>query len=100
MHVGPYYSVIESCYHDNTKCGTGSTIPAHNRVAGTGNRPICKECVRLTSNEPPKPPIDEDKEDVADAAIARQRLTEIKNDPTTLITGDALKKILSELERR
>lgn len=43
----PWNSVREPHYHDNTKCGPGSEIPPHNRVSGTGGKPLCKDCARL-----------------------------------------------------
>lgn len=34
-------------YHDNSECGYGKEIKSWHRVAGTGNRPRCDECIRL-----------------------------------------------------
>ena len=48
--VAPFHSVKENHYHDNSKCGPGSEIPAHNRVAGTGNKVHCKDCQKATAN--------------------------------------------------
>lgn len=34
-------------YHNDTDCNTGNNIETENRVAGTGDRPLCKECAGL-----------------------------------------------------
>jgi hypothetical protein len=44
-----WHSVKEEHHHDNTKCGPGSEIPQHNRVPGTGGKPLCKDCAKLDS---------------------------------------------------
>lgn len=43
----PWNSVKEPHHHDNTRCGPGSEIPAHNRQSGTGGKPLCKDCAKL-----------------------------------------------------
>jgi hypothetical protein len=45
--VAAFHSKKENHYHDNSKCGPGSEIPAHNRVPGTGGHPRCKDCAKL-----------------------------------------------------
>jgi hypothetical protein len=45
--TSPWYSIKENHHHNNTKCGPGSEIPSHNRVAGTGNKPLCRDCAKL-----------------------------------------------------
>jgi hypothetical protein len=45
--VYPWNSVKENVHHDNTLCGPGSEIPPHNRVQGTSNKPLCKDCAKL-----------------------------------------------------
>jgi hypothetical protein len=45
--VAPWHSVKE--YHNNTRCGPGSEIPAHNRQSGTGGFPLCKDCRDLNA---------------------------------------------------
>jgi hypothetical protein len=45
--VPPFHSYKEEQYHNNSKCGLGSEIPARNRQSGTGNKPLCKECAKL-----------------------------------------------------
>jgi hypothetical protein len=52
----PWNSVKEPHHHDNTKCGPGSEIPAHNRVAGTGGKPLCKDCAKLNQVRIPAKP--------------------------------------------
>jgi hypothetical protein len=47
--TNPWHSLKENRYHDNTRCGPGSEIPAHNRVPGTGNKPHCTDCTKLNS---------------------------------------------------
>lgn len=39
----------ENHYHNNSKCGPGSEIPPHNHEAGTGGKPLCKDCAKLNS---------------------------------------------------
>lgn len=43
----PWHSYREYVHHDNTRCGPGSEIPAHNRVQGTGGKPLCQDCAKL-----------------------------------------------------
>jgi hypothetical protein len=45
--VYPWNSIKENHHHDNTKCGPGSEIPAHNKQSGTGGKPLCKDCAAL-----------------------------------------------------
>jgi hypothetical protein len=45
--VAPWHSTKENHYHNNDRCGPGGEIPQHNREAGTGNKPLCKDCKRL-----------------------------------------------------
>jgi hypothetical protein len=47
--VSAFHSVKENHHHNNSKCGPGSEIPAHNRVAGTGGKPLCRDCSKLNS---------------------------------------------------
>jgi hypothetical protein len=47
--INPFHSVKELRHHDNSRCGPGSEIPAHNRVGGTGGKPLCKDCVKLNA---------------------------------------------------
>ncbi len=45
--VAPWHSVKEPHHHDNTRCGPGSEIPAHNRESGTGGKPLYLDCKAL-----------------------------------------------------
>ena len=47
MKTSAWHSIKEGVHHDNTKCGPGSEIPAHNRQSGTGGKPLCKDCADL-----------------------------------------------------
>jgi hypothetical protein len=47
VKVNAFHSVKENHHHDNNRCGPGSEIPPHNKVPGTGNKPLCKDCARL-----------------------------------------------------
>jgi hypothetical protein len=37
-------------YHNNTRCGPGGQIPPQHRLAGTGGKPLCKDCAKLNSD--------------------------------------------------
>lgn len=45
--TNPWHSIKEQVHHNNTKCGPGSEIPPHNRVSGTGGKPLCQDCRHL-----------------------------------------------------
>jgi len=45
----PWNSIKENHCHNNTKCGPGSGIPPHNRVSGTSNKPLCRDCAKLNN---------------------------------------------------
>lgn len=47
--VAPWHSSKEQHYHNNTSCGPGSEIPPHNKVAGTGGKPLCKDCEKYNN---------------------------------------------------
>jgi len=44
-----WHSVKEPHHHNNTRCGPGSEIPQHNRLPGTGNKPLCRDCAKLNA---------------------------------------------------
>jgi hypothetical protein len=49
--VSPFHSKKTSdrnVYHDNDKCTEGNNIERANKVPGTGNRPKCEHCQRLS----------------------------------------------------
>jgi hypothetical protein len=57
--VSPFHSVFEArkppgmrVYHNNDGCPLGRAIPERERLEGNGNLPICRECERLTRQEP------------------------------------------------
>jgi hypothetical protein len=43
----PWHSIKQSIHHNNTECNTGNNIEAENYRAGTGDKPLCKECADL-----------------------------------------------------
>ena len=47
--VSAFHSVKEPHHHNNSKCGPGSEIPKHNRLPGTGGKPLCKDCADLNA---------------------------------------------------
>jgi hypothetical protein len=49
MKTHPWHSIKENHHHDNTKCGPGSEIPLHNRIQGTGGKPLCRDCAKLNA---------------------------------------------------
>jgi hypothetical protein len=49
--VPAYHSKREDFYHDNSQCGLAVRIPLHNRVQGTGQKPLCKNCEKLHDEE-------------------------------------------------
>jgi hypothetical protein len=51
MRKSPWYSAKETdrqVHHNNTDCNTGNNIERENIRQGTGGRPLCKECERLS----------------------------------------------------
>lgn len=49
--VAPFHSKAQwakNVYHDNDKCTEGNNIETYNRVSGTGGRPKCEHCARLS----------------------------------------------------
>jgi len=52
--VLPYHTDTEeyppshrNVHHDHDDCQYGKAIKPHHRVKGTGNKPRCKECIKL-----------------------------------------------------
>ena len=43
-----YPPTHRNVYHDESTCGYGKEIKSWHRVSGTGNRPRCDECIRLS----------------------------------------------------
>ena len=42
-----YPPTHRNVYHDHDDCPYGKEIKSWDRVSGEGNRPRCKECIRL-----------------------------------------------------
>ena len=51
LRVPAYNSKKEAFHHANSKCGLGLRIAPHNRVSGTGDKPLCKNCQKLNDQE-------------------------------------------------
>jgi hypothetical protein len=51
LRVPAYNSKKEAFHHANSQCGLGLRIAPHNRVSGTGNKPLCKNCQKLNDEE-------------------------------------------------
>ena len=48
--VAPFHTVKDTTrHHNNSACGPGSEIPPHNKLPGTGDKPLCKDCAKLNS---------------------------------------------------
>ena len=51
MKTSPWHSKLpldRRVYHDETRCTEGNNIEPRNRVAGTGSRPKCDHCRRIS----------------------------------------------------
>lgn len=49
--VAPFYSVkpyAPHVHHNNNRCTEGNNIETSNKRAGTGGRPLCQHCARLS----------------------------------------------------
>jgi len=51
LKVPAYNSKKEAFHHANSQCGLGLRIAPHNRVSGTGNKPLCKNCKKLNDQD-------------------------------------------------
>jgi hypothetical protein len=51
MFNSAFHSKKEGFHHANSRCGLGVRIPPRNRVAGTGDKPVCKNCEKLNEQE-------------------------------------------------
>ena len=45
--VSPWHSIKHYVHHNNTNCTAGAHIEKENRRAGTGGKPLCRECAHL-----------------------------------------------------
>ena len=51
MKVPAFHSRLTShrpVYHDESRCTEGDNIESYNRVSGTGGRPKCDHCKRIS----------------------------------------------------
>ena len=51
MKIAAFHSKLQSdrpVYHDESTCTEGNNIERQNRVAGTGGRPKCEHCRRIS----------------------------------------------------
>ena len=44
----PWHSVKQPVHHNNTDCNTGNNIEKENLRQGSGGKPLCQECARLS----------------------------------------------------
>lgn len=44
----PWHSIKQNVHHNNTECNTGNNIERENLRDGTGGKPLCAECARLS----------------------------------------------------
>jgi hypothetical protein len=50
MKINPFHSKNQTnVYHTNDKCGAGAEIPGYDRLRGTGDNRLCKNCKKLNS---------------------------------------------------
>ena len=47
--VASFHSKDQPVHHNNSKCGPGSEIPRHNKILGTGGKPLCQDCQKLNA---------------------------------------------------
>jgi hypothetical protein len=45
----PWHSIKQTVHHNNTNCKTGKNIEQKDLRAGTGAKPLCHECVKLSA---------------------------------------------------
>lgn len=45
--TAPFHSIKQNVHHNDTDCNTGNNIERENWRAGTGGKPLCKECADL-----------------------------------------------------
>jgi len=46
--VNPFHSEKQSVHHDNDSCTEGNNIEKKNRKEGTGGKPKCNHCKKLS----------------------------------------------------
>lgn len=45
----PWHSIKQDVHHNHTECNTGNNIERENLRAGTGGKPLCRECRELAA---------------------------------------------------
>jgi hypothetical protein len=48
MKTSPTHSIKQDVHHNNTECNTRNNIEKENLRQGTGGKPLCRECARLS----------------------------------------------------
>jgi hypothetical protein len=48
MKKDPWNSIDEQIHHNNTECKTSVSVKAESLRQGTGDKPLCGECDRLS----------------------------------------------------
>ena len=46
--TAPFHSVLQNVHHNNTSCTEGNNIERENLRQGTGGKPLCANCQRLS----------------------------------------------------
>jgi hypothetical protein len=47
-NVNPFHSEKQNVHHDNSSCTEGNNIETKYKKAGTGGKPLCDHCKRLS----------------------------------------------------
>ena len=48
--TAPWHSIKDDVHHNNDECFFGGEIKFRSVRLGTGNKPLCKDCVRLNDS--------------------------------------------------
>lgn len=46
--TSPFHSIKQPHHHNNTSCTEGNNIERENLRQGTGGKPLCSHCARLS----------------------------------------------------
>ncbi|WP_171817644.1 hypothetical protein [Chryseobacterium sp. StRB126] len=46
--TSPWHSTQSYVHHNNNSCTEGNNIEARNRKSGTGGKPLCSHCSKLS----------------------------------------------------
>ena len=49
--IAPWYSMTGDVYHVRSDCESSRGVPTGNRLPGTRNRRICRDCLELLQRE-------------------------------------------------